>query len=285
MNNKVILGTVQFGLNYGINNKTGQPSVSDIVKMLDYAKKKGIIAIDTADAYGTASKIIGEYFQMNPNSFFVNTKFKKSDVPIRIQLEQSIKNLNIEKVNTYFFHNFNDFLLYPELIEELEELKKDGFINKIGISIYDNEQLKESIGCESIDTIQLPFNILDNYNQRGGLLEDAKFKGKEIQTRSIFLQGLFFIAPTELPIKLLPLKKYLDRIIDISVHYNIPIEKLAIQYVINQPFVDHVVIGVDNLTQLKKNVDYAKESLLVEVFQELNDITVTETELLYPKNW
>jgi len=285
MNNKIILGTVQFGLNYGINNKTGQPSISDAVNMLDYAKLSGINAIDTADAYGTASKIIGEYFQMSPDSFLINTKFKKSDVPIRSQLERSLKNLNVKKVHTYFFHNFDDFLLYPELIDELDALKKEGLINKIGISIYDNEQLKKSIACESIDTIQLPFNILDNYNHRGGLLEKAKLKRKEIQARSVFLQGLFFISPDELPIKLLPLKKYVERIIDISVHYNIPIEKLAIQYVINQPFVDHVVIGVDNLTQLEKNLDNTEESLMVEVFQELNNINVTETELLYPKNW
>ena len=285
MINKLILGTVQFGLDYGINNKSGKPSISDVFKMLDFAKQNDINTIDTADVYGTASKIIGDYLKSNPDTFLINTKFKKSDIQIKKQLYNSLKDLNIEKVNTYFFHSFNDFLLYPELIEELEELKNLGFINKIGISVYENDELKKAIDCEAIDTIQLPFNLLDNFTQRGKLIEQAKLQGKEIQARSVFLQGLFFISPNELPPKLFPLKKYLKNILDITYSSQITVEELAIQYAINQPLIDYIVIGVDNLDQLEKNLNIAKNNLSIETIHTIDSINVAETELLYPKNW
>lgn len=285
MINKLILGTVQFGLDYGINNKSGKPSVSDAFKMLDFAKQNDIKTIDTADSYGTASKIIGDYLKNNPDSFWVNTKFKKSNIKIKKQLYNSLKDLNIDRVNTYFYHSFNDFLLHPELLGELKELKNAGLINKIGISVYDNEELKEAIVSETIDTIQLPFNLLDNYTQRGKLLKHAKLKGKEIQARSVFLQGLFFISPNELPPKLFPLKKYLKNIFDITSSEQITIEELAVQYAINQSFIDYIVIGVDNLEQLEKNLNIAKTNLRTETIHTIDSINVTEIELLYPKNW
>jgi len=285
MTKKIILGTVQFGLDYGINNKSGQPPVSDVYKMLDFAKQNGIKTIDTADAYGTASKIIGDYVKLNPKAFLINTKFKKSDIQIKKQLDNSLKNLNIEKVNTYFFHSFNDFLLYPELIEELKKLKNIGLINNIGISVYGNDELKKAIDCKAIDTIQLPFNLLDNYCQRGKLLEQAKSKGKEIQARSVFLQGLFFIPINELPPKLLALKKYLHYLHEISSINHVSLEKLSLQYAIQQPFIDHVIIGVDNIKQLEENINTANEKLMNEAVKAIDNINVTETELLYPKNW
>jgi aryl-alcohol dehydrogenase-like predicted oxidoreductase len=285
MTNKIILGTVQFGLNYGINNKTGQPSISDVFNILDFAKHNGINTIDTADAYGTASKIIGDYLKINPGTFWVNTKFKKSNIQVKKQLYNSLKDLKIDRVNVYFYHSFNDFILHPELLEELEELKNIGLINKIGVSVYDNNELKEAIACEAIDTIQLPFNLLDNYTQRGKLLEQAKLKGNEIQARSVFLQGLFFISPNELPSKLLPLKKYLKILLDITSSNQITVEELAVQYAINQPDIDYIVIGVDNLEQLEKNLIIARKNLRTKTIHIIDNINVAETELLYPKNW
>lgn len=285
MINKLILGTVQFGLDYGINNKSGKPSISDAYKMLDLAKRNGINTIDTADAYGTASKIIGDYFKKNPDSFLVNTKFKKSDIQVKKQLYNSLKDLNIDSVHTYFYHSFNDFLLHPELLNELGELKNAGLINKIGISVYDNNELIKAITCEAIDTIQLPFNLLDNYTQRGKLIEQAKLKGKEIQARSVFLQGLFFISLNELPPKLFPLKIYLKNLFDITSSNKITVEELALQYAVNQINIDYVVIGVDNLEQLENNLYFAKQNLRNEIIHTIDSINVAETELLYPKNW
>ena len=63
--NKLILGTVQFGLDYGINNKSGIPSSNIIKQILDYAMSNGIEILDTAEAYGISQQRIGQYHQLS----------------------------------------------------------------------------------------------------------------------------------------------------------------------------------------------------------------------------
>ena len=68
LNNKLILGTVQMGLPYGINNSTGKVSLEDSLEILDYAFENGIKTLDTAEAYGNAHEVIGIFHHHNPNS-------------------------------------------------------------------------------------------------------------------------------------------------------------------------------------------------------------------------
>jgi aryl-alcohol dehydrogenase-like predicted oxidoreductase len=60
---KLILGTVQFGLEYGVNNQKGIPSSNEIKKILDFAFKRKINILDTAEAYGNSQERIGEYIK------------------------------------------------------------------------------------------------------------------------------------------------------------------------------------------------------------------------------
>ena len=61
MKNKIILGTVQLGIPYGINNSLGKPSEEDAFQILDYAFNKDIRTLDSADGYGDALSVIGHY--------------------------------------------------------------------------------------------------------------------------------------------------------------------------------------------------------------------------------
>ena len=64
MNKKLVLGTTQFGLSHGINNKVGQVSNNEVVRILDYAYSgKGLDVLDTAPVYGNSEKLIGDYFK------------------------------------------------------------------------------------------------------------------------------------------------------------------------------------------------------------------------------
>lgn len=285
MSSKVILGTVQFGLDYGINNASGKPSKRLVFDMLDYAYQHDIKILDTADAYGNASEILGNYNTLNRDRFFINTKFKKNALPIIEQLKITLEQLQTIKINTYFYHSFNDFKCFPELIIELKELKGKNLIEKIGLSVYENEEFKAAIESKEIDVIQLPFNMLDNNTQRGKLLKDAKSKGKEIQIRSVFLQGLFFKPFNEIPVKLSSLIPYLQKIRSLAKGNSLTIEQLALQYAVQQPEIDQIIIGVDNLLQLQTNLKYIKEPIPEEIIKSINKINVKETELLYPKNW
>ena len=281
---KLILGTAQFGLNYGINNVYGKPSEQTVGSLLDYARTKGILILDTADAYGDASQIIGRYHQTR-QKFSINTKFKKGTSDLSAQLDASLKALNIDYVNVYFFHEFKDFISYPSVRNQLDELKKNGKIKKTGLSVYDNNEFLEAINSEYIDVIQIPFNLLDNYSKRGDLIMLAKKKGKELHVRSVFLQGLFFKKVSNLPLKIRPLGYYLNVLHKLADEINVSIEQLALGYVLQHAEIDNFIIGVDTMDQLKHNIEMIENKISEDIVKKIDKINVKETMLLYPKNW
>ncbi|WP_379088213.1 aldo/keto reductase [Pedobacter sp. UC225_65] len=282
---KIVLGTVQLGIDYGINNKAGKPSKQLAYTILETAWEKGISILDTADAYGDAQTLIGEYHKLSNTVFEVNSKFKGNAINISSQLERTLNELRIDSLNCYFYHDFNDFVNKPNLIQELIALKEKGKFKQIGLSVYENSELELAISNPHIDFIQLPFNLFDNINERGILLQEAKKQQKIIQVRSIYLQGLFFKEPQALPIKLAPLSPYLDQIHEIAKTYRLTIEELAIAYVMLQKQIDEIIIGVDNPDQLKVNLEMFGKEFDPLLRNEIEKITVEEKELLYPKNW
>jgi len=285
ISSKLILGTVQFGLNYGIHNTSGKPSEEEVLIILEYAATHGIKILDTADAYGNATEILGSYLKSHPGQYKVNTKFRYNEVPLSDQLNTSLALLHVDRIDTFYYHRFDDFVNFPELLDELAGLKERKLIRKTGISIYENCEFEKALEHQGIDVIQLPFNLLDNLNQRGPLMRKARENGKELQVRSVFLQGLFFKPLHELPSKLQPLQNDLKTVHDIADHYRLPLENLALSYAMQQPEIDYVIIGVDNSKQLRKNIDSVNQLLPDTVIQKINQINVQDTELLYPKNW
>jgi len=285
MKSKFILGTVQFGLDYGINNTVGKPTEIQVYEMLDYAASHGIEILDTADAYGNATELLGKYNRMNTNRFRINTKFKCNNESLEAQLSETLELLNTNSINTYFYHSFLDFEQHPELLTFLVDLKKKKRIEKIGMSVYDNNEFRVAINISEIDVIQFPFNLLDNRSQRGEYMKLAKEKSKELQVRSIFLQGLFFKSFDDLPPKLTALKPYLKNISDLLIKNNLTIQQLALSYAMQQPEIDHIIIGVDSLEQLRHNLNLGRQKISPEILESIDQIKVLETELLYPKNW
>ena len=61
MSSRIILGTAQFGIPYGISNKKGKIPKKEIFKILDYAFRKNIRYLDTASGYGKSEQIIGDF--------------------------------------------------------------------------------------------------------------------------------------------------------------------------------------------------------------------------------
>jgi aryl-alcohol dehydrogenase-like predicted oxidoreductase len=282
---KIVLGTVQFGLHYGINNLYGKPNSDQVFQILDYASENGIESLDTADSYGNAEMVLGNYNENNGTRFTINTKFKINNEPVSVQLLNSLHRLQTKSIGTYFYHSFADYKSKPEILTQLKKLKSDNLIQNIGVSVYSNEQLNDVAMSEHINVIQLPFNMLDNRSKRFDYLTKAKDLGKKIQVRSVFLQGLFFKPLDVLDKKLLPLKCYLEQLHKLSADTKIDMEKLALQYVACQSTIDEIIIGVDNIDQLRKNLAYVHESLDPAIINEIDKITVTEEDLLLPVNW
>ena len=106
MNKKLVLGTTQFGLSYGINNKVGQVSNNEVVRILDYAYEKGLDVLDTAPVYGNSEKLIGDYFKKNQNKEFkIITKISSHGGSLTKQFLKSLKNMRVDKVKSVLFHS------------------------------------------------------------------------------------------------------------------------------------------------------------------------------------
>jgi len=282
---KIILGTVQFGLNYGINNSAGKTSGKEVFEILDLASKNGIINLDTADAYGSSISQIAKYHYSRGTRFKILSKFsgvKKGE--LKQVAEKSLISLGIDSFEVFSYHSFNDFLNKRYLADELLELKSLGRIKSTGISVYSNGELEKVIEDKNIDVVQLPYNLLDNSNLRGSLINKARAEGKVVHVRSVFLQGLFFMNFRRFPEKLTPLKAYLQKINEFCANDSLSLLSLAFSYALYNQNIDNVLIGVDNCSQLQSNLDSV-------IFNQKgfdyidNNVFVKEIDLLNPVNW
>ncbi len=291
MTNKLILGTVQLGLNYGINNLTGKPSLEKAFDILHVAFDNGIRILDTAEAYGDSQEVIGKFQKENPQKRFnIITKLDAGhslkDNELLNHILKNCKILGADHLFGYMFHNYQSFKNNVSFYDEILLAKKKGFIEKAGISLYSNNEIEDIISNYSnFDFIQIPFNLFDNQSKRKKLLEKAKSKGIEVHTRSVFLQGLFFKNnDAELHEKLIPLMPYLKTLESVKEKEVLNTEALALQYVLQKKYIDYVLIGVESVKQLLSNISICNEK--VNIPHDIIDaIDVTEEELLNPSNW
>ncbi|MCA2770971.1 MAG: aldo/keto reductase [Cytophagales bacterium] len=285
MANSIVLGTVQFGLDYGISNSSGKTKIDEAFRILSLASDKQITTLDTAYAYGDSLDVIGRFHNETRLFFLINSKFKTdNNLSISEQLERTLEKLRVDCLETYFYHRCED-LGRSDVDQELNSLKLKGYIKKIGVSIYTNSEFKRAIETENIDVIQIPFNLLDNFSKRGSLIQSAKEQGKEIQCRSVFLQGLFFMESNNLPAKLKDLIPYLNKLKELAQKMKISVEGMALKYALNQSLIDNVLIGVNTQDQLASNLINSKLELPSNFVQEIDCIDVSETNLLNPQNW
>lgn len=290
MKDKLILGTVQLGVDYGINNNYGKPNQETAFKILNTAWDNDIRILDTAEAYGTSQNVIGDFHNNYPEKKFkiiskLNplVKVKKGD--LHQVIEANLKILNIKYLHGYLFHNYANFKENEVLYKELVQLKQKLLINKIGVSLHTNEAIEDVLlNYPEFDIIQLPFNLLDNHSKRGELLLKAKSKSIEIHTRSAFLQGLFFKNAKNLTHNFNALKYGLETIEVIKKTSNIDTQTLCLQYVLQKKYIDKVLIGVDSAEQLLTNI---KSSTGIKNIpnNDIDTINVKNSELLNPANW
>lgn len=285
--NKIVLGTVQFGLTYGINNTSGKPNQEKVNEILATAYDSGICYLDTAEAYGDAHQVIGEFHKTHPDQIFhIITKLPhdlEDDVDQKI--EKYLVELNVSQLHAILFHSYRTYKENQHIIQLLNTYKKAGKIEYIGVSVYTNEQIEDVIEDDDIDLIQLPFNLFDNLNLREDTLKRARMKGKIIHTRSAFLQGLFFTSLQTANETVLSLAAELEYIRKLSKSYQVSLPKMALNYCLQQPDIDNVLIGVDNLEHLNQNILDADYSLSQNLLNDINTIIVKDVTLLNPSLW
>lgn len=273
---KIVLGTVQFGLQYGVNS-AGRPSQDAVKSILNEAAKGGITTLDTSSAYGNSEEVLGDSIA-SPGQFKIVSKYPKCEIPVDVMFSSSLKRLKVDKLYGYLLHHFEVYKNNPAVWDEFIGLKESGKVQKIGFSLYSPEELEFILKNGSpFDLIQVPFNIFDK--KFLPYMKELHVKGIEIHVRSTFLQGLFFKDRNALPEKLQPMRKYLLQLDEFSKKSGLSISEIALNYNHQNPYIDGVLIGVDNVEQLQMNLNSVKDTP-IDI-----EIEVKEQELLNPVNW
>lgn len=295
--NKLVLGTVQFGLDYGINNPNGKPSREKSLAMLDFAYKKGIRIFDTASAYGDAEEILGEFMKSRglTDKIKIITKLKPNIVdeasgePYDIILENlslSLKRLNREYVDGYLFHT-PAYIKDEKLVACLVKLKEQGLVKNIGVSIYEEEDALHAAKLDLVDYIQVPYSIFDQRLNKTDFFKIAKENNKTVFARSAFLQGLFFIPEDKIPAHLEKVKEYFQELDAIINKYGLTRQRAALLFSDQNKNIDYVVFGVDNIDQLIEDIEIAEKNInYQQCLKELEEKFINiEKNIIFPSLW
>lgn len=271
---KLALGTVQFGTHYGISNKSGQTTPKEIKKILHFASKNGIDLLDTASAYGNSEEVLGN---CGIEGFNVVSKFllTKDEPDIENQLNKSLRNLKIKKLYGYLAHRPMQVINNPELWQKLKQIKEQGKVHKIGFSFNEVKEADEILEKGFIpDLIQAPYNYLDNRFENH--MTALKNQGCEIHTRSAFLQGLFFMESKSLNSFFDEVKPILAELQELKQQ----LPGMLLNYCISKPFINKVVIGLNNVSQLQQNIEEINKNYEIPKQQfKINE------NILIPSNW
>lgn len=299
--NELTLGTVQFGLNYGINNFVGQPTLEESLKMLKHSYDKGVRSYDVARAYGNAEEILGAFISSNnlngqikviskllPNIFDDATKKKNIARTIEEEILSSLKRLRVDSLDGYLLHT-PDYIFNDTIVEGLVAAKSNKLIKNLGVSIYSEEQALYAAKLSEVDYIQIPYSIIDQRMDFCDFFPLAKKNKKFIFARSVFVQGLLFMQQDKVPGHLQRAVPLLDKLQAICKKFNVSIAEIAIHFHKINKGIDSVIIGVDNMQQLNDDLSFFnehKESNLNECVQVIRkSFDKVDANICIPSLW
>lgn len=255
--NKLGLGTVQWGLPYGLANQHGITSPKTVTALLDVARHDGIEVLDTASLYGKSEAVLGanslEGFKVVTKTPRFTTSHISDNEASQLSktFQQSLNLLKRKKTYGLLIHHAEN-LLVPggdKLLTAMMQLKEDGLVENIGVSVYDNIQVDAVLKKFTPDLIQLPFSVMDQRMLASGHLELLKNQGVEIHVRSVFLQGLLLMPLSNIPAFFEPVRPLLARWHAAAQEQGLTVNQAALSFVKNIPYIDTVLVGFDNLAQ------------------------------------
>lgn len=263
------LGTVQFGMAYGIGNRLGQVPYGEVLQILQAAREAGVNFLDTARFYGSSEQTIGRALEelRLQEHFLVCSKLdlpsgypQLSDAQLleaaRSSLQRSLEALRLERLPFYLLHtldykDFREGIVWRCVLEE----QAKGTILHPGVSIarHPGEALA-ALRDRQVRAVQVPYNLLDARWHRAGVFQAAAGTGALVFSRSCYLQGLLLMPPEEAARKVPAALPYLRELQELARTLGIPAKELALRYVFSTPEIASTVIGVDSPAQLRENL-------------------------------
>ena len=288
---KLAIGTVQFGLPYGIINHSGQVSFEQASEVLSMGRVHGIKYLDTAIAYGNSEARLGK---IGVSGFQVVTKLPPlpdllpdgvadAGTWAKAHLTASLQRLRLDSIYGLLLHKSTDLLgpFGPTLLKALKEFRDQGLVKKIGVSVYAPKELEAVLSLTKLDLVQAPLNLVDRRLETSGWLRRLKDLDVEVHTRSAFLQGLLLTRAEALPPKFLPWLALWQRWQTWQTASACSALGACLAFPQSFPEVDRVVTGVDGPAHLQGILAAMREPLP----PYWPEIACDDDQLVNPSRW
>ena len=284
---KLVLGTAQFGMQYGISNKTGQVADANLDAIVKNFRSNGNNTFDTARAYGNSEQRISRVLvQSDSVTSKIPPNLKKDNYEdwFNQNLFCTLQALDRSSIETLVYHRSADLLSTPKnfLERRVKALKAEGVISKFGVSVYEKEELNRVLSHTSVDFVQFPLNLFDRTFLQGDYLHELKSRGLTLEVRSIFLQGLLLMSVSDLPRQFNPwIAKFKEFDHLLSEFKSFTRLAACIGFIRSIVEIDRVVFGV----QQKDELDQIMQAFKKPKLQLYPDIASTDPQLINPSLW
>jgi len=292
---RLVLGTAQLGMSYGIANKSGKPDFATALAIVRTAWESGITEFDTAQAYGDSEQILGRIFkelgivqEIKVITKLHPKKFRADEIELRQSVEQSLDRLNVSCLHGLLLHREDMLdLISDDHKEVLRGMVQNGYIRHLGVSVYSPERAKQAIKNDLIEIVQIPTSILDQRFHQAGVFTMASDLGRQIYIRSIFLQGLVLMGREDMSEKMASVKPILEKMDALSGRFHLTKRAMALIYVRDLFPQAKVIFGAETLEQIQQNVHSWKEDNPRGFLTAINDTfpKPLDEEILNPARW
>ena len=294
---KLCLGTVQFGMDYGVFDSP-KKDPQYCINCLDYATQNGIDAIDTATAYGDAEEIVGQFLSKRTvprEKLYISTKLlpnildscKETEYisTIRENLQKSLSTLHTDYVDAYYFHS-SRYAFRPELLEAISVMQKEGLARHVGVSVYYPDEAISCFGDANINCIQAPYSLFDHRMKEQDVFERGNAAGFNIDVRTIFIKGLIKLNENEVPSHLEKAKPILNKLDALCRRTGFSRIDLAMGYVKREKSINHIVFGIRSIEQLKEDIVSFEKDIPKEIFDEIDrEFSGISADIVIPSLW
>lgn len=270
---RMVLGTAQFGLVYGIANQAGQPDQVLVNDMVSTAVANGVQFVDTARSYGDSEYAVGKALSggLASRVELVTKLTTLDDCPddasqaivtafVERSVYQSCHALAASKIDVLMLHRAKHLTAWNGAVwDVLRRFKARGVVARLGVSVQNPEEALQALDFEDVEFLQIPYNILD-YRWEMVIQKISAIRHQRplvIHARSALLQGLLCSNQNELWRRAncsygSEIMGWLNAQADRYTGGNVV--ELCLRFVISQPWVNGVVVGVETKQQLITNL-------------------------------
>ena len=300
-NSKLTIGALHFGVMVNQSEAKG---------IIDFARDKGVVSIDTGPLYGNGNSelIVGNCIKGDREKFHLSTKVGLEKINradgsfgvgvidltpnnIKKSLEKSLKNLQTDYIDLFYLHAFCETVPLAETFGALTDLVDEGKIKNIGVSNYDPKQLGKVLSIvknnnlKKISCIEAHYNMIERMveNQLVPLCELADINimpyralGRGLLSDK-YLNGIPADSRAAFSWRV---KRYLNddflmllrSLNNLALAHKMTLASLSLQWLLNRKIVDNVLIGVRDVDTLKDCINGTLANIPRELEKEIDNI-------------